>query len=74
MVAVDGGWLQGEKFSEFFFVPYELKSPKNNMSFFVFIHILGVGGSEANVDKSTFFNPSLSSTIQRAPLHCAAVW
>ena len=49
-----GGWL-GEKLS-IFFVPNELKSPKNNMSFFV-LSIFGgwVGGSEPNMDISIFF-------------------
>ena len=36
-VGGSGGWQN-------FFVPNELKSPKNNMSFFCFIHIFGVGG------------------------------
>ena len=50
------------KTSEFFLVPNELKSTQNNMVFLFFFHIWGVGGSEANVDKSTFFlNPSLNS-------------
>ena len=41
LVAVGGS---GEKNSKFFFVLNGLKSPKINMSFFVFIHIWGVGG------------------------------
>ena len=45
MAAVDGssGW-QGEKISKKHFVLNKLKSPKNIMSFFVFIQIWGVGG------------------------------
>ena len=51
-VAVSGGWL-GEKFLKNFFVPNELKSPKNNMSF-LFLSVFGdwFGGSN-------FFNSSL---------------
>ena len=43
VAAVDGssGW-QGEKTSEIFFVPNDLKSPKNNIFLFFFPH-LGVG-------------------------------
>ena len=44
-VGGSGGW-EGEKKLQ--------KSPKNNM-FFCFFHIWGVGGSEVNVEKSTFF-------------------
>ena len=32
------GGLQGEKTTKFFFVPNELKSPKNNMSFYFFFY------------------------------------
>ena len=48
---------------EFFFVPNKLKSPKNNMSFFVFIHIWGVGGwvRPKYGYIQIFFNPSLTS-------------
>ena len=54
-VGGSGGW-QGEKTSKFFFVPNELKSPENNMSFFV-LSILGgwVGGSDPNMDISIFY-------------------
>ena len=49
-VAVYGGGLQGEKTSNFFFVPNELKSVKKQHVFFVFYVIVGwVGGSEAIV-------------------------
>ena len=34
-VGGSGGWLS-EKILKFFFVPNELKSPKNNMSFYFF--------------------------------------
>ena len=62
-VGGSGGWL-GEKNSKNCFVPNELKRPKNNMSFFVFIHIWGwVGVSDPIMDKSIYFlfifNPSL---------------
>ena len=46
---------------QIFFVPNELKSPKNNM-FFLFFSTLGgwVGDSEASVEFYTLFlNPSL---------------
>ena len=44
MASVGGsGELQGEKTSNIFFDPNELKSPKNNMSFFVFFPHLGGG-------------------------------
>ena len=47
-------WWVAKK-NEFFLVPNELKSPKNNMSFFV-LSIFGVvGGSDPNMDKSIFF-------------------
>ena len=52
-VVGNGGWL-GEK-NQIFFVPNELISPKNSMSFFVFSHIWGVGESDPNMDKSIFF-------------------
>ena len=55
-VGGSGGWL-GEKNSTIIFVTNELKCPpKNNMSF-LFLSTFGVwvGGTEANVDKSTFF-------------------
>ena len=54
---------------QIFFVPNELKSPKNNV-FFLFLSIFGgwVGGSDPNMDISIFFfvfllNPSLSVKI-----------
>ena len=59
MAPVGGnGGLQGEKNFKFLFVPNELKSPKNNMSFFIFFPHLGggwVGGSEASVEFYTLF-------------------
>ena len=47
------------------FVPDELKRPKNNMSFFVFIHILGVGeGSDIFfIFFETFPNPLVKKLI-----------
>ena len=52
--------MRVEKFSRWkifkiFFVPNELKSLKNNMSFFVFFHAWWVGGSEASVEFYTLF-------------------
>ena len=54
-VGGSGGWLCEKKLINFFLVPNDLKSPENNMSFFVFIHIWGVGGSDPNMDISIFF-------------------
>ena len=67
-VGGSGGWLS-EKNIKNFFVPNELKSPKNNMSFFV-LSIFGgwVGGLDPNMDISIFFlvfllNPSLNGVM-----------
>ena len=57
MIGPDGGsgGCLSEKNSKFFFVPNELRSPKNNMSSFCFIHIWGMGGwVSPNMDISIF--------------------
>ena len=64
LMFVYGGGLQGEKTSKKNFVPDELKSPKNNMFFFVFYVIGGwVGGwfrSKCVILHVLFFNSSLT--------------
>ena len=53
-MAVDGGWLQGEKFSEIFFVLNELKSPPKTTCLFCFYPHLGGGWA---VQTQIWINP-----------------
>ena len=46
-----------KKLPKKFLVPNELKSTKRQHVVFCFYPPLGVGGSKANVDKFTFFEP-----------------
>ena len=62
VVGGSDGWRQlmapvggsGEKTSEFFLVPNELKSPPKQHVFLFVFHIRGVDGSDPNLDKSIF--------------------
>ena len=67
-VGGSGGWLSEKKF-KIFFVPNELNNPKNNMSFFCFIHIWGVGQTQIWIYPYFFLlillNPSLRDDVQK---------
>ena len=65
-VGGSGGWLSEKKYKKIF-VPNELKSPKNNMSFFVFFPHLGggwVGQKQVWNFTHFFLNPSLIINIR----------